>query len=166
MAQKVHRLVSSAGPVLWITFPEHTSNTPLGGPRGSMGPPVFCVMVERAGGPVSVLCVSERAFGCHTPSIAAPKPAAVSSISKSSLCLLVLPSMQFYSVSSPPSCHRCLAPLFLTCMAHPYPSLHSSSLQCQCSVHMKTQGEHMSQRLRGAPPLSRPQPPATVSRGC
>lgn len=71
------------------------------------------LMVERAEGLVSVMCFPQRAFGYHTDNsccffsvtlhVAAPNPQAAFFYLQvqSSLCPLVLSSMQFYSVSSP-----------------------------------------------------------------
>lgn len=94
---------------------------------------LLCLMVERAGGLVSVMCFPQGAFGCHSEAVlfsvtlhvaAAPSPRAAFFFYlqvRSPLCPLVLSSMQFYSVSSPLSSLNIAAPLpthTLTCLLH------------------------------------------------
>lgn len=98
--------------VLWMgqthTY-AHKKHNRMKSHQPTRGYDLLFPMVERAEGLVSVMCFPQRAFGSSssfsvTLHVAAPSPRAAFFYLQvqSSLCPLVLSSMQFYSVSSPP----------------------------------------------------------------
>lgn len=116
--------------VLWMgqthTY-AHKKHNRMKSHQPTRGYDLLFPMVERAEGLVSVMCFPQRAFGSSssfsvTLHVAAPSPRAAFFYLQvqSSLCPLVLSSMQFYSVSSPPPPHLHLCILLpLPAYIHP-----------------------------------------------
>lgn len=74
---------------------------------------LLCLMVERAGGLVSVMCFPQGAFGCHSEAVlfsvtlhvAAPSPQAAFSICKSDLLFVLWFCRQCSSILFPAPFH-------------------------------------------------------------